>query len=409
MNADYPVMLSRRALARVLQSLLIAELLAARGRGNPYARLPVHLPPSWPETLQISAGTRDGLGCDSLESLWLASAVNEMFHLYEADGEDGLLADATFGAWIEHIEAAWRSGVASVTFTSSGTSGRPKRYAHTVDALRTEAAFLGELFRDRRRVVSLVPTHHAYGFLFTALLPDVLGVDYVDATKLGPAEIARSLAPGDLVVTFPDRWRWLERSLLGWPENVAGVVSTAPCPRDLIAALCERGLSAMTEVYGSSETAGVAVCHWPEVSYSLMPHWHFVEPVSEDAPEIVHRSGRRLALPDRIRLREGSRFELSGRHDGAVQVGGINVYPDQVAKRLRERPGVREAAVRLMRPEEGSRLKAFIVPEAGVDMKALRANLYVWVDSVLPVAERPTAITFGSCLPKGVMGKSADW
>jgi long-chain acyl-CoA synthetase len=402
-------MLSRCALARVLQSLLIAELLAARGRGNSDARLPVHLPPTWPETLQISPGTGEGLGCDSLERLWLASAVNEMFHLHEAGGEDGLLAAATFGAWIEHIEAAWRTGVASITFTSSGTSGRPKRCAHTADALNTEAAFLGKLFRDRRRVISLVPTHHAYGFLFAALLPDVLGVDHVDATKLGPAEIARSLVPGDLVVTFPDRWRWLERSLPGWPEDVAGVVSTAPCPRDLIAALCECGLSAMTEVYGSSETAGVAVRRWPEVSYSLMPHWYFVEPVSEDAPEIVHRSGRRLSLPDRIQPRGGSRFELAGRLDGAVQVGGINVYPDRVAVHLRERLGVRDAAVRLMRPEEGTRLKAFIVPEVAADLTALRADLYAWIDSVLPVAERPTAITFGSSLPKGVMGKIADW
>ncbi|MDP4004841.1 AMP-binding protein [Methylobacterium sp. NEAU K] len=332
-----------------------------------------------------------------------------MFHLYEAGGEDGLLADATFGAWIEHVEAARSSGVASITFSSSGTSGRPKRCSHTADALRTETAFLGELFRDRRRVVSLVPAHHAYGFLFAALLPDALGVDHVDATKLSPAEITRYLAPGDLVVTFPDRWRWLERSLPGWPEDVAGVVSTAPCPPDLIAALCERGLSAMTEVYGSSETAGVAVRRWPEVSYVLMPHWHFVEPISEDAPEVVHRSGRRLTLPDRIRLRDGNRFELAGRQDGAVQVGGINVYPDRVAARLRERLGVRDAAVRQMRPDEGSRLKAFIVPDVGADPTALRTDLYAWIDGALAVAERPMALTFGPRLPTGMMGKCADW
>ncbi len=402
-------MLSRSALAAVLQSLLTAELLDARGRGNPAARLPAHLPPAWPETTPISSGAGEGLGCDSLERLWLASAVNEMFHLHEAGGEDGLFADTTFGAWIEQVEAAWQSGVASVTFTSSGTSGRPKRCAHSADALSTEIAFLAELFRNRRRVVSLVPPHHAYGFLFAGLLPDALGVDHVDATKLGPAEIARSLAPGDLVVTFPDRWRWLERSLLNWPEDVAGVVSTAPCPRDLIAALFERGLAAMTEVYGSSETAGVAVRRWPEFSYSLMPHWRFVEPVSEDAPEIVHRSGRRLLLPDRVRPRGGGRFELAGRLDGAVQVGGVNVYPDRVAARLRDRPGVKDAAVRLMRPEEGVRLKAFIVPEVGADLTALQMELNAWIDSVLPTAERPTALTFGDRFPRGTMGKSADW
>lgn len=387
----------------------MAELLAARGRGNPDVRLPPHLPPAWPDDLRIGSGTAQGLGCDSLETLWLAAAVNEMFHLHEAGDEDELLTDATFGAWIDIVQAAWLSGVASVTFTSSGTSGPSKRYAHTGDALRTEAAFLGGLFRDRRRVVSLVPPHHAYGFLFAALLPDVLGVEHVDATTLGPAAIARSLAPGDLFVTFPDRWRWLARSLSTWPQDVAGVVSTAPCPPDLIADLCEYGLSAMTEVYGSSETAGVAVRRWPEASYTLMPHWHFVEPIGEDGPEIVHRSGRFVALPDRIRPRDGRRFELAGRWDGAVQVGGINVYPERIAERLRGRPGVCEAVVRPMHPAEGNRLKAFVVPEAQADPTVLRTELYVWIDAELTAAERPTAITFGPRLPTGMLGKSADW
>ncbi len=91
------------------------------------------------------------------------------------------------------------------------------------------------------------------------------------------------------------------------------MVSTAPCPPDLIAALRERGLSGMTEVYGAPETAGVAVRRWPEAAYALGPHWRFAEATRDDAPEIVH--------------------------------------PDHVAERLRREPGVRDAAVRLMRPE----------------------------------------------------------
>ena len=401
-------MLSRRSLRVVLQSLLAAELRAARGRADPDARLPSHLPATWPDSLPIG-GAPDGLGCDSLETLWLGAAVNEMFHLHEAAGETGLLGDATFGGWIDRVEAAWRSGVAAVTFTTSGTTGRPKRCSHAADALLTEAAFLRQVFADRTRVVSLVPAHHAYGVLFAALLPDALGVALLDATALGPAEIARGLAPGDLVVTFPERWRWLERSLPAWPEDVEGVVSTAPCPPDLIAALRERGLSGMTEVYGASETAGVAVRRWPEAAYALMPHWSFAEPMHDDAPEIVHRSGRRVALPDRIRRLDGERFLLAGRQDGAVQVGGVNVHPDHVAERLRGQPGVREAAVRLMRAEEGQRLKAFVVPEAEVDGAALRDALARWISAALPVAERPTVLTFGPRLPTSPLGKPSDW
>lgn len=402
-------MLSRRSLSNVLQSLLAAELRAARGRAGQDLRLPRGLPLTWPETLPISGSEADGLGCDSLETLLLAAAVNEMFHLHEAGGETDLPGDATFGGWIDRVEAAWQSGVATITVTTSGTTGQPKRFPHAGDALRTEAAYLGRLFRDRRRVVSLLPAHHAYGVLFAALLPDVLGVPQVDVSSFGASEVARTLAPGDLVVTFPERWRWLERSLPGWPEDVAGVVSTAPCPPPLIAALHEHGLSAMTEVYGASETAGVAVRHWPDAAYTLMPHWDFLAPLNEDAPEIVHRSGRCVSLPDRIHSWEGRRFCLAGRRDGAVQVGGINIYPDQVAERLRGRPGVREATVRPMRPDEGARLKAFVVPEAGADPTALRDALSHWIQTELSAAERPTVITFGAQLPTSLMGKQSDW
>lgn len=402
-------MLSRRSLTTVLQSLLQAELLAARGRANPDAAFPGHLPQQWPEGLRIGRNTASGLGCDSLETLWLASAVNEMFHLHEARGEEKLLSDATFGDWIERIESAWQSGVAAITFTTSGTTGQPKRCPHTTDALLTEASFLADVFRDRRRIVSLVPNHHAYGYLFTALLPDALGISHLDATSLDAGALSRQLEPGDLIVTFPDRWRWLERSVRGWAPDIEGVVSTALCPPDLIAALSDSGLSTMTEVYGSSETIGVAVRRWPAATYRLMPHWRFVEPVDEDLPEIVHRTGQRFHLPDRISSVDQDHFRLAGRLDGAVQVGGVNVLPTRVADRLSERPGVRQAAVRLMRADEGFRLKAFIVPEPDADLTVLRSDLATWIDVKLIVAERPTTITFGPHLPVGIMGKAVDW
>ena len=402
-------MISRRSLSAVLQSLLAAELRASRGRAGADLRLPRGLPPVWPDSLPIGGPGADGLGCDSLETLWLAAAVNEMFHLHEAGVETYLPGAATFGDWIDQVEAAWRSGVASITVTTSGTTGQPKRCPHALDALLTEAAYLGRLFRDRRRVVSLMPAHHVYGVLFAALLPDALAVPQVDASSLGASEVARILAPGDLVATFPERWQWLERSLPGWPENTAGVVSTAPCPPSLIAALLGRGLSGMTEVYGSSETAGVAVRQWPDAAYTLMPHWEFAAPLDDEAPEIIHRSGKNVGLPDRIRSSEGRRFCLAGRRDGAVQVGGMNVHPDRVSARMRGCPGVREALVRLMRPDEGARLKVYVVPEDGVDLTALRDFLSDWVQAELPVAERPTAITFGSELPTNILGKQSDW
>ncbi len=93
-----------------------------------------------------------------------------------------------------------------------------------------------------------------------------------------------------------------------------------------------------------------------------------------------------------------------------VQVGGINVSPQRVAAALAQRPGVAQATVRLMNPDEGTRLKAFIVPrEATADTAALEAELWTWIDEHLAAAERPKSIVFGNVLPVGPLGKAADW
>ena len=180
----------------------------------------------------------------------------------------------------------------------------------------------------------MVPAHHIYGFIFTALLADELDVEVWPGERASPGHIARTLRPGDLVVSFPERWIWLERSIPEWPPDVVGVTSTAPCPDGLVAALRERGLARMVEIYGSSETAGIAWRDEPEAAYALMPQWHFAADSETEPSSLVHATGSRAVLPDRVE-RVGSRaFRLRGRIDGAVQVGGINVYVERIGTLL---------------------------------------------------------------------------
>ena len=71
-------------------------------------------------------------------------------------------------------------------------------------------------------------------------------------------------------------------------------------------------------------------------------------------------------------------------------------------------PLVEDAAVRLMRPDEGQRLKAFVVPRPGAGA-AFAQELRAWADARLAPLERPKAITLGPRLPRGALGKPADW
>ncbi|NNU45045.1 AMP-binding enzyme [Ramlibacter montanisoli] len=69
-----------------------------------------------------------------------------------------------------------------------------------------------------------------------------------------------------------------------------------------------------------------------------------------------------------------------------------------------------DAAVRLMRPDEGTRLKAFIVTRPPAPpAPTLLADLQHWIDRELSTPERPKAIRFGAQLPVTPSGKAADW
>lgn len=403
MTPDNGPPVERRALSRLLQDLIAVELAAARGRQG--QREPSR-PVTWSDDLYLD-DEPGGLGADSLERLWLSSAVTAMFHLHANGLGTSLHREPRFGAWLDTVQAAWNAKQARVTFTTSGSTGRPKRCTHDLSHLHTEVAFLARRFADRRRIVALAPAHHIYGCLFTVLLPSRLGIEVLDATNLSAGSLQHALRPGDLVVSFPERWQWLERSLPDWPADVQGVVSTAPCPPGLLAALLDRGLDGMTEVYGSSETAGIATRVWPESRYTLMPHWAFADPLDPERPTIRHSSGEIYALVDRVERFDKRGFALAGRLDGMVQVGGVNVDPAAVAAALETLPGVAAAAVRLMAPGEGTRLKAFVVP-AG-EALGLRAEIEDWLRATLAPAQRPTSLTFGPTLPVGALGKPADW
>jgi long-chain acyl-CoA synthetase len=119
-------------------------------------------------------------------------------------------------------------------------------------------------------------------------------------------------------------------------------------------------------------------------------------------------------LQDTLAWDDTQHFRPAGRIDAAVQVGGVNVFPSYVADVLCMHPQVAEASVRLMRPDEGRRLKAFVVPaQAGalawLPWKALRAELLDWCAQRLGTPERPAAISFGERLPRQASGKPADW
>ncbi|WP_197065244.1 AMP-binding protein [Massilia sp. 9096] len=432
------------SLHRFVADLLSAELGLARP-GRPPRATP------WPLDLEF---VRD-LGADSLELHGMATALVDALDLRVAGVDERLLARPCLEDWLDAARTGLAMDAVRLNFRTSGSSGSPKRCTHSLATMWQEVRELARLTPGRRRILTAVPSHHIYGFLFTILLPRALGIDdVVDLRTASPAVALGQARAGDLIVAYPVWWEALVRLDPRFEPDVVGVSSGAPCPDALAARLDAVGLR-LLEMYGSSEIAGVGWRDRAGSAFTLLAYWRRDQAAGEQKPdqaperEAQHERAQqqdyaanhalvrslpdggeaRYPLQDTLAWQDERQFLPAGRIDQAVQVGGTNVFPAYVADVLKLHPRVLDATVRMMRPDEGRRLKAFVVPrpapgpatlpggadEGGefftpaAEHAALGEELAVWAAARLSAPERPAAFTFGVRLPRQASGKPADW
>lgn len=305
----------------------------------------------------------------------------------------------------------WRRGPRRLVFHTSGSTGAPRPHAHEYDSLAEEVLAMTPAPPDRRRVVSVMPAHHIFGFVFSLVLPRVMGLPAAFFPPMITADLLDTLRPGDLLVGFPLFWEHLLEAAPRLPEGIWGMSATAPLADAVWQHLLGKGLAGLTEVYGTTEVSALACRRRPGDSFSLLPYWEKEAGPDGRCAGFFRRlpSGATLRHPllDTLRWTGEREFVPAGRTDGAVQVAGVNVCPAEVERYLRAVPGVRDCRVRLMRPDEGARLKAFIVPDNGARLTA--GDLRRILREALPAPAVPRVFTFGSGLPRSATGKAADW
>ncbi|WP_449242636.1 aromatic amino acid lyase [Desulfovibrio sp.] len=385
----------------LVRGLAFAEIKAARNVSDVFG-----------DELQLvpdSAFQDEPLSATREELVRMAEGVRGFFGLGEQSVAE-LVATPTPGGWAELVERAVGPRPEVVTFFTSGSTGKPKPILRKFFHLEQDAHHLGRMLGGARRVVALVPPHHIYGFIYTILIPKVLGAPCVIKRFQRPAAIVRSLEPFDAVVGIPLLWKLCSETKERFPASVVGVTSTGPCPAEVIHALRRQGLSVMNEIYGSSESGAMGHRQSPEAPLTLMATWKRLGG-NRFAREMEDGSlSEPFEFQDQLEWLDETRFTVQKRLDSAVQVAGINIYPARVREALLEHPEVEDCAVRLMRPEEGDRLKAFVVPKAGRESGAeLSDALLRHLASRVGPLEQPRSILFGPELPRNEMGKLADW
>lgn len=397
--------LDRKAICR----LTAAHVRAFQDRRISEGRAPPES--SLNEVVARSAGGIEGIeldearfSLDSLALLDLVMEVTEFFNLHDSGVEDYLLIRRNLGEWVSLVEEHFRivGTAAKLTFRTSGSTGDPKKIVIAAHRLDEEAAALNSMLscedRPVRRVLSTVAPQHLYGTIWSVVLPMRIGCEVIDRYKASPLGTGKASVPGDLVLATP--YLWEKQADLGvrFAEGCIGVSSGAPASAATFEAARAAGIDRLLDIYGSTETGGIAVRRSASESFRLLPH---VERRKEELTRID--DGERLAVQDILEWHGNDRFVVVGRRDNVVQVAGTNVSLDVVQTMIAALPGVKDAIVR----PDGPRLKAFVVPR-GTDLPGIDSAIRTALRQ-LPAAARPDRISFGSALPRNAIGKPADW
>ncbi|ADI30456.1 AMP-binding enzyme [Methylotenera versatilis] len=352
-----------------------------------------------------------GLEMDSLELMGISTSLARSIHIHESHLKDNFLDKTRLKDWQSIVFHSLEIFSERISFKTSGSTGLKKYCTHQLEDLEEEAQFLAKLLPGRQRILLAIPSHHIYGFIFSILLPRYLNpnIEIIDVRALSSNTLISIMASGDLVLGFPEFWKYIEEAGVLLPADVIGVNSAGPCLEQIGLSLLNRGLSKLFEVYGASETAGIGWRDHPSDSYKLFPFWEKQLLDSELKRVSLNGQSFIVHLHDRLHWFSSNKFNVIGRKDDIVQIGGINVSLHYVRDILKTHPAVKDASVRMMRPVEGNRLKAFIVFNDNGDESQALESLNAHINLVLLPHERPKSIKIGSSLATNKMGKLCDW
>lgn len=356
---------------------------------------------------------------DSIDLVGLASA------LYLAlDAEDsGALNEyalqhgtvgGSFGTWAKFAGFAAQK-TAALWFQSSGSTGKRRWVRHPISDLLEEVREVAAIAQPCNqcilRVVSIMPAHHVYGFLFGVLLPVILDVPARHLRGAAPAMLRALLKPGDLLIAHPSFW---SSALAGdrpvteialFPEAVIGFSSGQALPDGLFEAAKRAGLTRLIELYGATELAGVG---WrdTDVGFTLLSRYRWANALGTSLIDRFADSDASVELPDSIERDDHNSFNVNGRIDRVVQISGENVHLDAIEAHLSAFPGVEMARIRKMPANDpNARLHAFIVCSQAIDVSKLQA----FANAHLQTPELPMSYQFGVALPKTPAGKECEW
>ncbi|WP_293931676.1 AMP-binding protein [Iodobacter sp.] len=217
----------------------------------------------------------------------------------------------------------------SLVVYTSGSSGEPSAIPKKLSQLSSEVAALHACFgRHSATVLATVSHQHIYGLLFRVLWPISAGYAFAADRLAFPEDIAAALSttPDAVLVASPAHLKRLPEQL-NWGKAASHLrmlfSSGGPLSTEALH-LCRSLLrQAPIEVYGSSETGGIA---WRARQQDVQTAWQTLPGVAVKVrDELLQVRSAHLsddqwqACSDRVTLTD-SGFELIGRSDRIIKI-----------------------------------------------------------------------------------------
>ena len=290
----------------------------------------------------------------------------------------------------------------------------------------------GDALPQGAMIIATAPPQHLYGLLFRVLWPLASGRPFGARTWLRPEELLPRLATHDtsVLVATPVHLRRLagRRELRALRERLRLVVSSGgPLDADTAASLAADLGHAPLEVFGSTETGGVATRRQDE--RGVETPWTPLPGVQVDGGDasgpLVVRSpfvsvgattddGRQaFTMGDLVAPLADGRFRLLGRADRTVKIGEKRLHLPDMESRLREHAFVSEAALVTVEQAGEQRSAVVVVPSregaAALADEGRRPVVRTLGEHLAPAFDRvllPRAFRFVPELPRDSRGKT---
>ena len=272
---------------------------------------------------------------------------------------------------------------------TGGSTGTPQIWSKTGENLFGEGFSLARHFgvTEKDCIVATVPPYHIYGLLFSVILPLVSGASVIMDSPSYPGEIADVIQQqgATLLAGIPPHYRALRGKNVAGSSLRLAFSSAGMLDTDDNAAFTQLNQVGIVEVYGSTETGGIATRNrsMGETSFTTFPTVAWT--IKEDrlcvrspylSPELLVADDGFFTTGDRVERSGTSQFILKGRVDGVTKVGGKRVDLEEVRAIIKKVPMVSDCVV-LALPEPGGREHRIValIQGTGVDMDLLRKTL----------------------------------